>query len=67
MFNDIDLEMRDLADYADETDAATCRACGAIDEAVTLPMQPGDRETRTERYECVCGHVSMFVRGRRQS
>jgi hypothetical protein len=63
--NDADLEMRDLAQYADELDNETCRACGEAWQSVTIDPQDGPG---SEAYQCACGHVTRWdKRGRRLS
>lgn len=65
--NDVDIEMIELADLADELAAETCRKCGAVGESVTEYRGIRDDGKRAELYRCSCGHVTQWVNGRRLS
>ena len=60
--NDTDLEVRDLAELAEYLDAETCAHCGEVGASITLERRPG-----REAYECICGHVSTWINGKRVS
>lgn len=61
--NDVDIEMIELDNWADEEANETCLACGQVGQSITIPTADRGHEL----YECVCGHRAEWLRGRRLS
>lgn len=66
--NDADIEMAEMAERAAEDLAETCRACGAMYESITVFVSAFTNVgPHCEAYECSCGHLSVWIDGRRAS
>lgn len=64
IYNDADIEMIELANLADEDAAETCLACGESYQSITFYVSA---DYKTEVYECICGHSTVWINHKRLS